>query len=274
MKDVTDSYKTMDDPESRSDRLSSSRRYPEVAAELRQMIGDKGLPVDSKLPAERILSESLEVSRSLLREALIMLEVQGIVEVRQGSGVYILKLPETGQMAEPDNDFGPFELLQARQILESSIAEVAACMVNKSDIAEMQQLLRKEKASFDNEALCHEHDKQFHYCVARASQNTLLLESVVTLWEHREKSPMWQQLLRRIANHDYRSKWFDDHNVILAALKRKDPIAARHAMWQHLENVRNTLFELSDVDAPEFDGFLFQSLPIGVPRPDQEVRHD
>lgn len=264
----------MEDPESPSDRGVISRRYPEVAAELRQMIGDEGLPVGRKLPAERILAENLDVSRSLLREALIMLEVQGIVEVRQGSGVYILQLPETGEMAETGNDFGPFELLQARQILESSIAEVAACMVNKSDIAEMQQLLLKEKASFDNEALCHEHDKQFHYRVARASQNTLLLDSVVTLWEHREKSPMWRQLLRRIANHDYRRKWFDDHSVILAALKRKDPIAARHAMWQHLENVRNTLFQLSDVDAPEFDGFLFQSLPIGVPRPDRGMRND
>ena len=264
----------MEFPGSSSNRGITSRRYPEVAAELRKIIGNEGFLAGGKLPAERLLAARLDVSRSLLREALIMLEVQGIVEVRQGSGVYILELPETGELTKPDNDFGPFELLQARQILESSIAEVAACMVNKSDIGQMQQLLLKEKASFDNEALCYEHDKQFHYCIAQSTQNTLLLESVVTLWEHREKSPMWRQLLRRISDHTYRSKWFDDHSVILGALKRKDPIAARHAMWQHLENVRNTLFELSDVDAPEFDGFLFQSLPIGVHGVDGEIRND
>jgi len=90
-------------------------------------------------------------------------------------------------------------------------------------------------------------------------------ESVNRLWLQRRASPMWEQLHRHITHTTYWQRWLEDHRVILNALKRKDPVAARHAMWQHLENVRETLLALSDVDAPEFDGYLFQSLPINIP---------
>ena len=93
----------------------------------------------------------------------------------------------------------------------------------------------------------------------------MLAESVNRLWLQRRASPMWEQLHRHITHTTYWQRWLEDHRVILNALKRKDPVAARHAMWQHLENVRETLLALSDVDAPEFDGYLFQSLPINIP---------
>ena len=107
-------------------QIVTSRRYPEVAAELRQIIRRSGFAIGDKMPAERQLAEQLDVSRALLREALIMLEIQGLVEVRQGSGVYIVRLPDDGAAKTDDSDIGPFELMQARQVLESSIAEVAA----------------------------------------------------------------------------------------------------------------------------------------------------
>ena len=73
---------------------------------------------------------------------------------------------------------------------------------------------------------------------------------------------MWQQLHERISVQDYRQQWLADHEKIFMALVRKDPVAAREAMWQHLENVKQTLFELSDVDDPNFDGYLFSSYQV------------
>lgn len=246
---------------SNSKNTSTTRRYPEVAAEILQFIFEHELNVGDRIPSERHLTERFNVSRSLLREALIMLEIQKIVEVRQGSGVYIAHLPDE-DTPNAEGDIGPFELMQARQVLESSVAEVAAYTVTKSDIVILQDLLIQEKETLDNPTKNYAHDENFHLQIARATQNNVLVESVRYLWELREHSSMWKQLHKHIVDNSYRAKWLDDHQVILQALKRKDPVASRHAMWQHLENVRHTLLALSDVEAPEFDGFLFQSLPI------------
>lgn len=71
-----------------------------------------------------------------------------------------------------------------------------------------------------------------------------------------------EKLHSHISSQDYREEWLDDHAKILAALQRKDPIAAKSAMWQHLENVKQRLLALSDVDDPNFDGYLFSSNPV------------
>ena len=232
--------------------LSISRRYPEVAAELRQMISNGNFAVGDKMPAERHLAEQLDVSRALLREALIMLEIQGLVEVRQGSGVYIIRLPDgSTPKNDDDGDIGPFELMQARQVLESSIAEAAALTVTKSDIEDLQRILNIQAQEVREGSTDYGSDEQFHLRVAEATLQ-------------RRRSSMWEQLHRHIANTTYWQRWLDDHRAVLNALKRKDPVAAKHAMWQHLENVRETLLLLSDVDAPEFDGYLFRSLPIAT----------
>ena len=246
--------------------ISTSRRYPEVAAELRHMIASGNFAVGDKMPAERNLAEQLDVSRALLREALIMLEIQGLVEVRQGSGVYIIHLPDGSAPKTDDGDIGPFELMQARQVLESSIAEAAALTVTKNDIEDLQRILQIQDQEVRDGSTDYGSDEQFHLRVAEATQNSVLAESVRHLWLQRRRSSMWEQLHRHIVNTTYWQRWLEDHRAVLNALKRKDPVAAKHAMWQHLENVRETLLLLSDVDAPEFDGYLFQSLPIVIPR--------
>lgn len=190
-----------------------------------------------------------------------MLEIQGVVEVRQGSGVYLLQEASLPNRSGED-DIGPFELLQARQVLESSIAEVAAQMVTKRDIEDLQKLLLVQKREAEEGITNYDTDEQFHIRIAQATQNGVLLESVRNLWLLRRRSPMWEQLHRHISHTTYWQQWVEDHQAIFNALRRKDSAAARQAMWQHLENVRETVFALSDVDKPEFDGYLFQSFPL------------
>jgi GntR family uxuAB operon transcriptional repressor len=215
----------------------------------------------------------MEVSRSVIRESLIMLELQGIVRVRKGSGVFVINTPEDAQQAlkaqhqeeaaaEDDDDVGPFEMLQARQFLESRIAEFAATQVTKNDISRLREALDMERKHLDENALDYDGDEMFHIVIAEATQNSVLCDMVKELWVRREKSSMWRQLHVRISNQDYRRRWLADHETIYRALVRKDSTAAREAMWQHLENVKQTLFDLSDVDDPKFDGFLFSSYPV------------
>lgn len=106
------------------------RLYQQLAAELKQRIESGRYPVGDKLPAERYIAEEMNVSRTVVREAIIMLEVEGYVDVRKGSGIHVVSNQQKHLVVPGDSiEFataGPFELLQARQLIESNIAEFAA----------------------------------------------------------------------------------------------------------------------------------------------------
>lgn len=134
------------------------RLYQQLAAELKDRIEQGVYLVGDKLPAERFIADEKSVSRTVVREAIIMLEVEGYVEVRKGSGIHVISnLPKHSPVADESLEFasyGPFELLQARQLIESNIAEFAATQVTKQDIMklmEIQENARKEKCFRDSE---------------------------------------------------------------------------------------------------------------------------
>ncbi|EMO7578739.1 GntR family transcriptional regulator [Salmonella enterica] len=204
---------------------SQQRPYQEVGAMIRDLIVQTPYRPGERLPPEREIAERLNVTRTVVREALIMLEIKGLVEVRRGAGIYVLDSADNNEMEGADvnhcNDAGPFELLQARQLLESNIAEFAALQATREDIIKMRQS-----------------------------------------WQWRENNPMWLQLHSHLGDTLYRKEWLVDHKQILAALIKKDARAAKLAMWQHLENVKQRLLEFSNVDDIYFDGYLFESWPL------------
>ncbi|EMF4355522.1 FCD domain-containing protein [Providencia rettgeri] len=244
--------------------INSSRRlYQEIGLTLQSLIRSGKFKVGDRLPPERDIAEEMQVSRSVVREAIIMLELQQLVEVRKGSGVYIIDIPKAAKthivnQVDEGSDIGPFEHLQARQVLESQIASFAAENVTKNDISKLREALDIERQQLETGLSDYDGDKMFHLCIAKASQNSVLSDIIRELWERREESSMWRQLHTRITDTEYRKAWLEDHEAILLALQRRDPDSARKAMWQHLENVKQTLFTLSDVDDPKFDGYLFR----------------
>ncbi|ASQ15731.1 FCD domain-containing protein [Enterobacter cloacae] len=245
------------------------RPYQKVGHALRQMITNMNYIIGDKLPPEREIAETLNVSRALVREALIMLELENIIEVRKGSGIYVVALPYLRERAATDpctlNAAGPFELLQARQLLESNIAEFAATQATPVDIANMRSALKRECDEL-NTGEGETGDREFHLAIAQATHNSILVELLKQSWAWRENNPMWLKLHTRITNKDYRKEWMTDHQVILASMIKKDPALAKEAMWQHLEHVKQRLLELSDVDDPNFDGYLFNSYPADLVR--------
>lgn len=239
------------------------RQYREVGEYLKEELASGKYAIGTRLPPERDICDQIGVGRSVVREALIMLEIEGYVEVRKGSGIYVIALPESASDDEPKIVMGPFELLQARQLLESNIAEFAALQVTPTDIHKMRAALeteKKELASGEGE----NGDMLFHKAIAEATHNNMLVELWSLSWTSRENNPMWQQLHQRISGLEYREAWLQDHLAILSALQKKDSLAAKRAMWIHLENVKQKLMALSDVDSPEFDGFLFTSYPVAA----------
>jgi len=246
--------------------VSPQRPYQEVGEMLRNMITQKQVAVGERLPPERELAQQLNVTRTLVREALIMLELEGLIEVRRGAGIYVINDAPVARAAIPSasNDAGPFEMLQARQLLESNIAEFAALQATRDDIVKMRQALALEERELAQATVdqSEDGDRNFHLAIAEATHNSMLVELFKQSWQWREDNVMWSQLHRHLVDSDYRKQWLEDHKKILAALIKKDARAAKQAMWQHLENVKQRLLEFSDVDDIDFDGYLFDSWPL------------
>ncbi|MFD0965655.1 FCD domain-containing protein [Seminibacterium arietis] len=246
---------------------NSLRSYKKIGELLKQDLSRNVYKIGERLPPERDFAEQFGVSRTVIREAIIMLELEGLVEVKKGSGVYVIGLPNQQRQPAPyieSDDIGPFELLQARQLLESGIAEFAAIQASRNDIISLRNILRRERENLQLGSQGYVEDEEFHCTIAEITQNEVLIRMQKCLWEYRTNSPMWKGLHARISNFDYRKQWLFDHESILNAIQRKDPALARKAMWQHLENVKQKLFELSDIDDPNFDGYLFNSSPVVV----------
>ncbi len=244
--------------------LQEKKQYQEIGRDLRQKITSGDYPVNARLPPERNIAETYGVSRTIIREALLMLELEGIVDIRQGSGVYVTRIPleDAGEPAIYESEVGPFELLQARQLLESNIAAFAAKMATKMDIENLRRSLEQEQRDITTNERSVNNDKLFHELIAGATQNQMLLETVKSIWLRQESSALWQQLYSHIDTRSLRLRWLADHQNILVALRRRDVMGSYQSMWQHMESVKNTLMEISDADAPEFDGYLFESVPI------------
>ncbi|MDU8925585.1 GntR family transcriptional regulator [Pasteurellaceae bacterium LIM206] len=243
------------------------RTYIKIGNQLKKEIEQNIYKIGDRLPTEREISEKLGVSRTIVREAMVMLEVEQLVEVKKGSGVYVKNTPQnlTHQLQEENlPDVGPFELLQARQLLESSIVEFAAKQANKKDIAHLRAILDKEKALLEKDLDDYTADEEFHLAIAEITQNDVLIKLQQQLWQYRFNNPMWNQLHTRILQKDLHYLWIEDHEKILVAIQKKSPSLAKKAMWQHLENVKVKLFELSDVEDPKFDGYLFNVNPVAV----------
>ncbi|MCK3658329.1 GntR family transcriptional regulator [Pasteurellaceae bacterium Pebbles2] len=242
------------------------RAYYQIAEQIKQDIALGKYCIGDKLPTERELSERLRVSRTIVREAMVMLEVENLVKVKKGSGVYVVKTPKIVESTQSVTyrDVGPFELLQARQLLESSIAEFAAQQASKQDIIKLKTILDKEKEILLHNLDDYTADKEFHLALAEITGNDVLIQLQEQLWQYRFNNAMWTQLHARILQDDLHHLWVKDHEIILNAIQKKNPILARKAMWQHLENVKVKLFELSDVEDPLFDGYLFQTNPVVV----------
>jgi len=241
--------------------MADKRLYKEIATAIKQQLSDGVYKPGDKLPTERALSESFGVGRAVIREAMILLEAEGFIDIRKSSGVYVLKT-DTIINSFLDGKAGPFELLQARQLIESSITAFAATQIVKSDLARLYEILEKEKTLLDappDQAL----DALFHCTIAASTQNAVLTEIVRYIWDVRSRDPLWQMLSKESDQGEYSRKGYAEHQEIVAALQRKDPVAARHSMWQHLENIKQRVTrQLECTEQPTFDRFLFESIPL------------
>lgn len=213
------------------------RLYRIVAARIQDLIRDENIQPGTRLPAERELAAKLEVSRASLREALIVLELSGIVEVRGGSGVYVSE-KAAAPTDVPEAGPGPFEVLAARRMIESEIAALAAKNATDSAIDAILKAVEEMERQHDDRASNENADRNFHLALARATGNTAMVGVIEYLWNQR--GSLWHKLKEHFQTEELRKQTLLDHRNILAAIAAHDAPGARAAMRAHLERVTRT----------------------------------
>ncbi len=212
--------------------VEARRLYRQVADQLRSLIDSGEYAVGSRLPTERELAEQLKISRPTVREALIALEVEGRVRIRVGSGIYVID-PSDATPAPSAVIEGPFELLRAREFLESSIAEQAARVATKDDIARIDAaLVAMENVAHPGEASMV-HDRAFHIAIAGCLGNAVLVRVVGELFDQR-LNPYFAQLAHYFENPDTWRAALDEHRAVRDAIAAGRPLTAHDAMRDHL----------------------------------------
>ncbi|UPT94600.1 FadR family transcriptional regulator [Bradyrhizobium barranii subsp. apii] len=213
--------------------VEARRLYRQVADQLRSLIDSGEYAVGSRLPTERELAEQLRISRPTVREALIALEVEGRVRIRVGSGIYVTEPADAAPSLPAAGIEGPFELLRAREFLESAIAEQAARVATKDDIARINaSLVAMENVEHPGEASMV-HDRAFHVAIAGSLGNAVLVRVVGELFDQR-LNPYFAQLAHYFESPGTWRTALDEHCAVRDAIAAHDPDTAREAMRKHL----------------------------------------
>jgi DNA-binding FadR family transcriptional regulator len=222
--------------------VESSRLYRQIAEQLRGLISGGEFAAGTRLPAERDLAKQLGVSRPSVREALIALEVEGWVEVRTGSGIYV-QAPQQRNGAHAGKngsgaEWGPLQVMQARELVESEVAALAARHARKAHITAMNNALAHMREQADAGVEPRAGDEAFHNAIAEACGNEVLSDTVRSYWSARH-GPLFTRLGDYFENPASWSAALLEHAAVLDAIRARDANAAREAMQQHLKKATN-----------------------------------
>jgi DNA-binding FadR family transcriptional regulator len=213
------------------------RLYRQIADQLRTLIGKGEVAPGARLPAERDLARQLGVSRPSLREALIALEVEGLLDVRVGSGIYVTPAKGRGSAFEINGASGPFEVIRARWMIEGECAALAAKHGTPTQLRAIKrahaELLREARR--DHNPL--DADRAFHVAIAQATGNSALELVVQTLWDQRV-GPLYRALEVKLEYPAMAGDTTGEHEAVLAAILAHKPAAARTAMRRHMDKTR------------------------------------
>ena len=215
--------------------IDSDRLYRKIARQLSGLIDAGEFKPGERLPAERELARQLAVSRPSVREALIALEIQGKVEVRVGSGVFVATPRPTVRCAVEEGE-GPFELIHARKLIEGETAAVAAREATPAEVDAIGVAVEEMQRCHQRGESTDAADRSFHTNIARATHNHVLASVVQMLWDE-GRGAIWKTMEKHFQTPPLRAATLRDHRAVHEAIAGHDARAARTAMHHHLSRV-------------------------------------
>lgn len=214
--------------------MTKQRLYEQVLDRLRQYVAEGGLRAGDRLPPERDLAQRLGVSRASVKQAIVVLEVQGLVEARHGGGTYLVRdsldVEPVEKMVERRRRLP--DVLDAREALETKLAELAAERRTDEDLAAMKLALAKMAGEIEEGGHGIEGDRLFHAAVTAAAHSSLLAEFMRSIADQIAESRT--ESLRQPGRPD---SSLAQHHAILEAIALQRPGRAATAMRRHVRTV-------------------------------------
>jgi len=226
--------------------MAEKRLYHTVANQILELIDSGVFPPGSRLPGERDLAKQFGVSRVAVREAEIALQAQGRLEIKVGSGAYVLDGSDMTLNGLPK--VGPFELTEARALFEAESAALAAPIITDQAIAELENYIAIMSGKMKSDLTPDEADAAFHNAIARSTNNQAIMFVIDSMWQMRTEAAQLQKVYKNVCSKDS-SHREDEHQAILDALKNRDSAAARLAMRAHFTRMIEALLEASEEEA-------------------------
>ncbi|MGW8379575.1 FCD domain-containing protein [Streptomyces sp. ODS28] len=217
--------------------VTRSRLYEQVLARLREHAAAAGLRRGDRLPSERELAERLGVSRSSVKQAIVVLEAQDLVEIRHGGGTYLLKdglyaaAEPVAALAERRRRLP--DVLDAREALETKLAELAALRRTEEDLRAITAALETMRAEKESGGNGEEGDRLFHAAVTAAAHSELLAEFMRGI-----AGPIAESRHESLREPGRPATSLAQHTAIAGAIGAGDAVGAAAAMREHLETVR------------------------------------
>lgn len=221
------------------------RLYQQIAEQLLRLIRQGEFVVGERLPGELSLAQQLGVSRPSVREALIILEAAGQIEIQNGAGSFVRPDAPTFRSFpwwRGDSGPGPLEQFRARYVLEPELAAEAARFITDEEIDELQyhyeqidiRIARKPEVNSDH--------MTFHEKVALASRNVYLAEVVRELLAFSRTGEVWKSVRARIDTAENLRDGQEERKQLIAALRRRDSRGSRAAMKRHFRRIGRLCF--------------------------------
>jgi GntR family transcriptional repressor for pyruvate dehydrogenase complex len=232
------------DPVSRKEfrAIHKIRVSEDIIEQVRDLITSGRLKPGDRLPAEREFAQTLSVSRSAVREAIRALDSLGIVEARPGEGTFVAALSESqGRDAITATLFQAWNtqrnLFEVRQVLEPGLAALAARRAKPEQIEKMRVVLNDQEGKVRAHESYMKEDAAFHYLVAEATGNEILLRVADSLMELLGET---RDTSAKIAVRPARS--LKQHQAVLGAIEARNPRVAERRMREHIRDIERLVF--------------------------------
>lgn len=227
--------------------MADQRLYHKVANQIIELIDSGVFPPGSRLPGERDLAEKFGVSRVSIREAEIALQAQGRLEIKVGSGAYVLD--GGGLLGRGMPKVGPFELTEARALFEAEAAALAAPIITSDALDELKDYIDAMVGKGKDPSMSHaEADRLFHLTIAKATNNAAIIYTIDNMWQMRTEAMKLQNVYESVCHSDD-TLIEKEHLAILEALKQRDSGKARTAMRAHFTRMIEALLVASEEEA-------------------------
>ncbi|HBZ09985.1 MAG TPA: FadR family transcriptional regulator [Bacillus bacterium] len=218
-----------------------SSLFNSVIVDIEKKINDGALKEGDKLPSERELTRTYEISRHGVRQALTVLKEKGLIKITPGKGAYVTSynediLTESFKRVAQKYDSTIEEILEVREELELSVISKAVLKATPEDIDKLIEICTEMDQVMDVGGFL-ECDLKFHKALADSSQNRIFAALVHSFFEMTEESPF--SLTKYTSNFlDIISKAQEQHWVMIEALKTRNQDLAIQTMTEHMELFR------------------------------------